>query len=278
MEFGQCLSLQINPGYIMRSIILFLLVSISFTAFTQDTFQLAPPLLKYSSAFFSNRTVIEIKFAQSGTMIHYTLNNREPTVNDAVYTKPVIIKNNFTTLKAKAFGNKFYPSQVTTVTFIKEGLKVKSVEQTIPNIKYRGIGSTTLIDNKGGIAQLSNNTWMGYNCDTVTITMNLPKEQAVSKVLFNFLQDEGSWVFLPDEIIVNWFDIKSNLFKPLAKEKIPEDTATSGSRCTFRIIETKNKVLTDKILINIIVKKNIPAWHPAKGEHAWMFIDEIKVY
>jgi hypothetical protein len=24
--------------------------------------------------------------------------------------------------------------------------------------------------------------------------------------------------------------------------------------------------------------KIIPAWHPAKGNHAWLFIDEIKVY
>jgi hypothetical protein len=44
------------------------------------------------------------------------------------------------------------------------------------------------------------------------------------------------------------------------------------------MVNAMNNVITNKLLINIIVKKKIPDWHPAKGSHAWMFIDEIKVY
>lgn len=257
--------------------ILFLLI-ISYPLLAQDTFQLASPLVKYSSVFFSDRAVIEMKFAQSETEIHYTLNKQEPTINDPVYKKPVIVKNNFTTLKAKAFGNSFHPSETITTTFIKKGKAIQSVYQTSPNPKYNGSGANTLIDTKGGIAQLNRNTWMGYNCDTVAVTMNLQKEQAVNKVLVNFLQDEGSWIFLPDDIIVKWFDKKTNSYQFFGEEKIPADKETSGSHCNYRIIEIKSKIQTDKILINIIVKKNIPAWHPAKGEHGWVFIDEVKVY
>ncbi len=262
----------------MKSSILLLLLSISYSLFAQDTFQLAPPLLKYGSGFFRDKAIVEIKFAQSETELHYTLNNQEPTINDLAYKKPVIIKNNFATLKTKAFGNNFHSSETVTATFIKEGKAIQSIQQTTPNAKYPGSGANTLTDNKGRIEQLSSNTWMGYNCDTVMVTLNLGKQQTINKVLLNFLQSESGWVFLPNNIIINWFDKKSNSFQLFGEEKLLADVATPGSHCIYRIIETKNRIQTDKILINILVNKNIPAWHPAKGEHAWMFIDEIKVY
>jgi Fn3 associated len=262
----------------MKSIALLFLLSISAVLMAQDTFQLAPPLVKYNSVFFADKTMAGIKFAQSGTAVHYTLNNREPTVNNLIYTKPIAIKNNFTTLKVKAFGSNFHASQTVATTFFSAGKKVKSIQQTTPNKDYPGNGANTLIDKKGGIPQFGSNTWLGYNCDTVTVTMDLEKEQAVDKVLLHFLQDEGSWIFMPDEIIIHWFDKKSNTFKNFGNEKLLADTATPGSRCTYRIIQTKNKIQTTKILINIIIKKTIPAWHPGKGEHGWLFIDEIKLY
>ncbi len=262
----------------MKSIIVLFLLGMSHIIFAQDTFQLAPPLVKYNSVFFVDKTMVAIKFAQIGTAVHYTLNNREPTVKDLVYTKPVTIKNNFTTLKAKAFGNNFHPSATVAVTFIKDGKPIQLIQQTTPDKDYPGSGANTLIDNKGGIPQFGSNTWLGYNCDTVTVTMNLEKEQTVNKVLLHFLQDEGSWIFMPDEIIINWVDKKANSFKIFGNEKLVADTASPGSRCNYRIVQTKNKIQTKKILINIIVKKRIPAWHPGKGGHGWLFIDEIKVY
>jgi hypothetical protein len=262
----------------MKSVALLFLPGIADTIFAQDTFQLAPPIVKYNSVFFADKTMVEIKFAQSATAVHYTLNNSEPTVNDAVYTTPVGIKNNFTTLKAKVFGNNFHPSQTVTTTFFKAGKKIQSAQQTTPNKDYPGSGTNTLIDNKGGIPQFGSNTWLGYNCDTVRVTINLEKEQTVNKVLLNFLQDEGSWIFMPEEIMVDWFDEKAKKIKPFEKQKLVADTATSGSQCNYRIIQTKNKITTSKISINIIVKKSIPAWHLAKGKHGWLFIDEIKVY
>ena len=262
----------------MKSITLLFLLSIPYPLFAQDTFQLAPPLLKYNSVFFANKTTVKIKFAQRGTVVHYLLDNREPATQDPVYTKPITITNNFTTLKAKAFGNNFRPSETVTITFIKEGKSIQLIKQTPPSIKYPGAGANTLIDNKGGIEQPSSNTWMGYNCDTVAVIMDMGKQQTVNKVLLNFLQSENNWVFLPDEVIIYWFDNKSGSFRIFGNEKLFTDKETPGSHCNYRIITTKNKIRTNKILINILVKKIIPPWHPAKGEHAWMFIDEIKVY
>ncbi len=262
----------------MRNSITLLLLSFSCALFAQDTFQLAPPLIKYHSVFFTNKTFVELKFAQSNTSIYYTLINQEPTVNDAVYKKPILIKNNFTTIKAKVGGNNFHSSATVAVTFIKDGIPVRAIKQTLPNTKYPGNGANTLNDNKGGIANVNSNTWMGYNCDTVTVLLDLGKQQAVQKVLLNFLQSENSWVFMPDEIEVLWFDNRSNSFKPFAKEVLFAEKETPGTHSKYKVLATNNKIVTSKISISILVKKNIPAWHVAKGEHGWMFLDEIKVY
>ncbi len=262
----------------MKSSILLYLLCISFSLFAQDTFRLAPPLLKYASVFFSNKAIVEIKFAQRGTVVHYNLNDQEPTELDPIYTKPLLIKNNFTRLTAKVFGNGFYASETIAATFIRDGKTIQSIVQTSPNILYPGSGVNTLKDNIGGSNELTNNTWMGYNCDTVTVSLNLKKKQVIDKVLLHFFQNESSWIFLPEEIIVFWFDNSTNSFQPFGDEKIFTDKENLGPQCINRIIEIKSSINTDKILIKIVVQKKIPSWHPAKGAHAWMFIDEIKVY
>jgi hypothetical protein len=262
----------------MKTILFFSLSCISYSLFAQPIFQLAPPLLKYAGVFFANKTTVEMKFAESGTAVHYTLNNAEPTTQDPVYSNPITIKNNFSTVKAKAFGNNFYSSETVAVTFVKAGKAIQSVQQTTPDKKYPGSGTGTLVDNKGGIEQLSSNTWMGYNCDTVTVALQFKKPQKIDKVLFSLLQNESSWIFLPDVVIVDWYDKMANNFKPFAREEFITEMETQGSHCCLQVVTAKNKITTDKILISILVKKSIPAWHPAKGEHAWMFIDEVKVY
>ena len=44
----------------------------------------------------------------------------------------------------------------------------------------------------------------------------------------------------------------------------------------FTELKLDKPVKTAKLLIKINTVKHIPGWHPGKGNHAWMFIDEIK--
>ena len=262
----------------MKKLLPFLFFFHSYLLFAQEPYQLAPPLLKYASVFFTNKASVAIKFAQQGTRVHYTLDNREPAESDAIYTVPINVSKNLTTLKAKAMGADFLSSETVAATFIREGRRVKSVQFTLPDKKYPGTGSNALIDNKGGMLPLSSATWIGYQCDTVSITMDMGKQQPVKEVLLNFLQSESSWIFLPEQISIYWFDTKLKSFQFFGNELLSADKETPGTHCNYRMVSAKNKIMTNKILINIVVRKKIPDWHTAKGEHAWMFIDEIKVY
>ncbi len=115
----------------MKKLLLPLLTLLFFNhCIGQQLFQLAPPVLQYHSAFFKDSETASLKFAQPGTKIYYTLNGAEPTQKDAVYHQPIVIKKSLTTLKAKVFGNGYLPSETIQATFIKDGLKIKSIEQS----------------------------------------------------------------------------------------------------------------------------------------------------
>lgn len=263
----------------MRNYLLILLLVCSCRPVnSQEHFQLAPPLLKYPSVFFENSTRVEIKFAQEGTSVHYTLNGQEPTQNDPVYTGPVTITQNLTILKAKAFGAAFLPSETATATFIKEGKKIKSLTYTPPHPSYPGKGVQTLIDNLGGVAQTGSKNWMGYQCDTVSITVDLGKRQKVNSVLLHFLQSESAWIFLPEIIRVEGDNRKGTGLQLLGTEQQKADKETTGTHCRYRQINALPKIKTRQLNITLLVPKEMPAWHAAKGQHAWIFIDELKIY
>lgn len=170
------------------------------------------------------------------------------------------------------------PSDAVQLTFIKDGFPLRSIACTIPDAKYSGTGSTTLFDNNGGFAQSSSRTWMGFQNDTVSIEVTLKQPQKVKQLLLDFLQDEGGWIFLPETINVYAYNNEKSKYDAFGTDKPFTNKPAPGSNCVYRIIETEKKIKTDKLLLQIITVKKIPDWHDGKGNHAWMFIDELKVY
>lgn len=260
----------------MKQCLFILLLLICSAGYSQQFFQLAPPLLKYQSVFFEGSTSVEIMFNQPGAEVRYTLNGKEPTSKDLLYTKPLRITQQ-TMLKAKAFGKSFLASATVQALFVKEGKKIAAMEFSKPNEKYSSTKKNILFDNTGGLLNIHNGTWLGYNNDTVTITINLQKKEKISSVLVDLLQDEGSWIFLPEQMQVYYYNDKQQAFEQVAKELLSFEKQSLKATVS-KIISFKQQVVADKLQLILLPLKNIPGWHPAKGSHAWLFIDEIKVY
>ncbi|MEP7232824.1 MAG: chitobiase/beta-hexosaminidase C-terminal domain-containing protein [Ginsengibacter sp.] len=263
----------------MKKIFLAALIFLFFNdCFGQEQFQLAPPMLNYTSTFFKESTAVSLKFAQPGTQIFYTLNKSEPTRQDAAYKNPILIKKPLTALKAKVFGNGFLPSETVQVTFIKDGLKIKSIKQSTANKKFPGNGDATLFDNQGGIEDLHNKNFLGYQNDSVEINVTLEKKQPIHSLLLDFLQDNGSWIFLPQRIQVFYFDNSKNGYEFFGAKEIAPGTIIKGSSTVFEMINTGKKINSNRLRIIIEPLQSIPEGHPGKGTPAWLFIDEIKIY
>jgi len=253
--------------------------------FAQDSFQLAKPLVKYESVFFKDSAKLELKFAQPRAKIYFNIFNSLPTgpfpevtEKSLLYKNPLVLKQSFYTVRAKVFAKGFIPSETIQYSFVKDGQKIKRIITTAPNPKYPGSGDSTLFDNKGGIENASSKTWMGFDSDTVWINVELPGKEKISGVLLNFLRNESSWIFLPKKIVALYYDDEKNMYDPIGSETIQSEVE-SPAGCSMRLIAPNDKKISAwKIAFMIISVNKMPDWHPAKGQHAWCFIDEIKVY
>lgn len=67
------------------------------------------------------------------------------------------------------------------------------------------------------------------------------------------------------------------MFLPAGKEILFSENP-SPKQCSIREIKPDGKIKTNKLKLVLLPLKKIPDWHPGKGKHAWLFIDEIKVY
>lgn len=262
----------------MKKFFLLALAFLFFNVCCAQPFQLAPPVLQYSSVFFEKNLVVPIKFEQPGTKIYYTLNNADPSEKNVVYVSPLVLSKNLTTLKARVFGKDFLPSETVRATFIKDGLKIKETKQTESNEKYPGNGAQTLFDNEGGIADLNSKNFFGYQEDSVEIDVTLNKKEKVDSLLIDFLQDEGSWVFLPQKIEAYYFDGVSKNYMLMSQKEISSNTLINESSTVFEILRSNRKIMTDKLKIIITPLQSMPDGHPGKGKQSWLFIDEIKIY
>lgn len=260
----------------MRKIIIVILIFTVQYCCGQQQFQLATPLLKYRSVFFTDTCSCSIMFNQPGAAVHYTVNGKEPTAADPVYHKRLLFKKG-TIVKAKAFGKDFMASETVSAQFVKNGLAISSIHFTNPNPDYSSSNEKILHDNIGGNLNFKNGEWLGFTSDTVELNIILQKKQSVSAVLLDIFQDEGSWLFLPEQIQVQYYDLQQQMFLPAANKSFVTEKA-SPKNCSLQQLSFTKPVTTDRLKIIILPLKKIPDWHSGKGSHAWFFLDEIKLY
>jgi hypothetical protein len=260
----------------MKQLVSFLSVFCFLQSFSQPLFQLAPPMLKYPSAFFTGNTSFEVIFNQPGAEVHYTLNGNEPTEHDPVYSGIVPV-NKKTIVKVKALGKDFLPSETVSATFINDGKAIKKIEFSKPNESYANAKATILSDNIGGIVNYRSGTWLGYDSDTATFTVNLVKKEKINSVLLNLLQDQNSWIFMPEALFVYYYDEGRKKYLPVGKQLFSQDEP-GAKQCIIQEISPSSSISAQKLKLVLVPVKKIPDWHNGKGNHGWLFIDEIKVY
>ncbi len=261
----------------MRTIWLLGLILLGCTvAQAQDSFQLAPPVLRYHSVFFARSLPVTMEFAMAGTHIHYTLNGQEPTDQDPLYTRPVVLKKKLSVLKARVFGAGYRASEVVGAQFLRQGLTIAKLSHSPPNPTYRGSGPNTLIDGQGGMPALESKTWLGFQ-DTVLLSLTLAKPQKVGQVLLQVLQNQGAWIFMPQQVVVYAAE-KGSEQLVLVGTKLSEMNEDDQNGCRFIQIDLDRKLKTRQVIVKVYPLAQLPAGHPGAGKPAWLFLDEINLY
>jgi hypothetical protein len=96
----------------------------------------------------------------------------------------------------------------------------------------------------------------------------------VNLVSIGFLQQQGSWIFLPTAVKM-FASIDAVSWKPVAEidNAVVKSEQVSVKDFSFRTGELRARFIR-------FVAANIgtcPEWHAGSGEKAWLFVDEVIV-
>ncbi len=207
--------------------------------------------------------------------IRYTLNGKRPSSNSNAYSDPVTVQKTGI-LKAASFieKNRISPIKEKKVRIHKAA--GKDIQLTYPYGKrYSGGGDHALTDGLEGTLNRRDGLWQGFQQDDLEAVIDLGSPTPIKRITTHYLQDTGSWIFLPTEVEYAVSDDGQN-FKVAAR--IENRTSLQGKKLIIKKFTKKlNGVKARFIKVRA---KNIglcPDEHPGAGGKAWLLVDEIIV-
>jgi len=240
---------------------------------SSDEVHMSAPIIQSENLFFADSAVVTMRFSMPETIIKYTTNNSEVTHTSTDYNTPIILKKS-TTIQAKNFHPDYISGETAILKLRKTNSKLAAsviAVQPAANQRYSGTGEATLTDLKKGSLSFSNNDkWLGFQEDSIRISIDFTAAKTVSKVVVSTMANHGAWIFLPHKIEV--YAEQQMIGSTTIKTPQQEDITTLEF---IEIPVSKNQY--KELKIEIISLGEIPKWHQGSGTIPWFFTDEILV-
>ena len=231
------------------------------------------PFSNIESGLYFESSLVSFEVSDPAFEIRFTLNGSEPDANSKIFSKPIgLIESRI--VKAAAFKNESR-SRITTIDYRKiiEVNKINLKHQ--PDPKYSGNGSPTLLDRQFGSDDFADGKWLGLKGEDLEAILSFQKYTDIKSVSIGFLNKRGSWIFLPEEIII-LASLDGNKYSEIGmvtSENIQAYLNKGRAEIKVGINPAKTKFIK-------VIAKNIgtcPSGHSGEGEPAWLFVDEIIV-
>ncbi|MCE7992135.1 MAG: hypothetical protein HEP71_09145 [Roseivirga sp.] len=255
-------------------IVSFLFLLLCTCILSAQQYQLSKPLIRVDGGgFFEKKAGVTVDFRLEGANLYYTLDGTEPTETSKRYKKGLKLKKSGV-VKVKAFKTGFLPSETITTAVHKLGEKIQSIKITPePPAAYAGDGGSTLIDQQAGSLNFRDGKWLGYNKGPITLTIDLGKAKKVDEILLSTLTAAGAWI-MPPTSVSSKLSIDGQSFTPCpALDIAAQKQMDPSGKVYYRISTSDEKCRFIQLVIQPL--KELPEWHPGKGNAGWIFMDEI---
>jgi hypothetical protein len=223
-----------------------------------------------SSASFREKVSVTLSCSEAKADIFYTTDGSAPNQKSRKYKKPFNLQET-TKLSCIAIRKDGTSGFLTNFSFQKADYDLQLLNA--PDGKYSGGGPFGLVDKAKGSADFADGRWSGFNGTDLECIIDLGKEKELNHFGINFNENTKSWIFRPQSVefsvSTNGKDFETIHFENFENpEKDSEQIIPINFEhlCKARYIKVK--------AINFGL---LPAWHPGKGEPAWLFVDEITV-
>ncbi len=222
-----------------------------------------------------NEFKISLESGESDLQIYYSLDGSEPTLRSKLYKKPLTLKES-ALIRAQAFRDGEPYGEPTEKQFVYHLATGKPIQLKYAyGPRYTGGGRLGLTDGITGSINFRDGFWQGFEQDNLEAVIDLGKIMPFRKIITKFLQNAGSWIFIPESVEYAISSDGQN-FQPVAT--INNETPTDYPDAIIQEFKAK---LTDASARYIrVIAKNIgvcPPNHPGAGGKAWIFVDEIMI-
>jgi hypothetical protein len=236
------------------------------------------PVIRAKAPTFKDQLTVELlnnSTDASPLTIHYSRDNSNPTSSSPTFTAPVTIDQT-TTLKARAFDQQGRGSFVTTAKFhrIPHDWTLQLLSRH--SSQYTGGGDFALIDGIRGTTNWSGGGWQGYQGRDLVAVVDLGSVQSVSKFGAGFLQDIGSWIFMPRRVE---FEVSTDgkIFTPVVSVANDTPDGQTNTGVVIKDFVGRAPAQARYVRVRAVNYGKLPEWHPGSGGAAWIFVDEIFV-
>ena len=207
--------------------------------------------------------------------IYYTTNGTQPTPADKRFTAPFVISSSGT-VKAISIDDMGNVSPVVTAHYHRMPHDWTIALASRYSDQYPGGGDSALIDGIRGTTNWSGGAWQGYQGVDVVALVDLHEVTRVQSLGAGFLQDVGSWIWMPRRVE---FEVSrdGNAFTPVLSIANDIDDGSKGSGAVV-IKNFEGKIAPTAaryIRVRAVNYGAIPSWHPGHGGQSWIFADEI---
>lgn len=223
----------------------------------------------------NKQLVIELSSEAFKPEIRYTLTRKEPTKNDMRYENPIRITNS-TQLKAAVFDDNSKKGATMTRDYRIHKAFAAKLSLTHPNAeRYDAQGEYGLVDGIFGSNSFSDGLWKGFQSDDMIATLDLRIQQKVRRVEVHTLQQTGSWIYFPTEVIIEISRDGKTFTEWTRKENDVPAMASGRLLKTFRMDKKAQNIRYLRVTAR---NRGVnPKEHSSAGEPSWIFISEIVV-
>ncbi len=240
-----------------------------------EIMKISNPTIVQDSSIFSNHINVKIKHLLKGVLIRYTTDGSEPdSLSSTEYTKPIRLSKN-AVVKTKAFKSGWLSSNLVKRIFYKSAIQPDTIYLlNKPHERYKNEGAKTLINFDLGRNNTLNGEWLAYKDSDMEFIVGFKQQQALESVHFNALVHLDAHIFPINSIDVLGSN-DNQQFLNIAKISFPkanENDPLGANTYSCNFPESTSFKYYKFIVRN---QKKIPDWHPAKGQTAWIFVDEL---
>jgi predicted alpha-1,2-mannosidase len=233
-----------------------------------------PPIIDAVAPTFKDRLEVDIKTLIKELRVHFTTDGSEPDATSRLHDRRFAITET-STIKAVAVNSKGEKSFVTIATFHKlpHDWTIRLLSHF--SSQYAAGGDLALIDGTRGNGSFSTGAWQGYEGQDFVAVVDLGKIQQVRKLGAGFLQDVGSWIWMPRRVE---FELSSDGHTFTPAIVMANDVSDKDYGIVVKdLVKTISPRQARYVRVKAYKYGTIPDWHPGHGGRAWIFIDEIVI-